>query len=261
LVTDPRSARPHRVTLLDSAAVVDSTGNPGQGGSVFTPSSAPDTVQARVAAFLPPGVEGDTLRTLRPDQRPGLRFTRPPDSTLPARLQFNPVTLALTDIGPDGVSYRTGSLPESGSVSISAPWADSVRTMRFSIPTASDLGELTGTVVRDTSHATAPLLVELYTEDASERLAVTIAAADGTFRFDQLPEGSYRLRLIVDVNGDGDWTGGRLAPYEAPEPLDLVEATERVRPRWETAMDTLRFGVQPVPPRAAEAAPPPTSDG
>ncbi|MEM8558437.1 MAG: Ig-like domain-containing protein, partial [Bacteroidota bacterium] len=36
LVTDPRSARPHRVTLLDSAAVVDSTGNPGQGGSVFT---------------------------------------------------------------------------------------------------------------------------------------------------------------------------------------------------------------------------------
>ncbi|MEM6783027.1 MAG: Ig-like domain-containing protein [Bacteroidota bacterium] len=243
LVTDPRANRGHRVALVDLAAVTDSTGNASSGDAVFSPSVAPDTVQTRVAALVPRVADRDTVKALRPGERPGVRFTRAPDSAGIALVQVDPADLALADTAADGVTLRIADLGAADQVALTFPRADSTRTVTFTVPTASDLGELMGVVARDSLVGDAPIVVELRTVD--ELLQVTSADAAGAFRFDGLPEGEYQLRLIADRDTSGTWTGGTLAPYAPPEALLLVPTPERVRPRWETVIDTLRFGAAP----------------
>ena len=69
-----------------------------------------------------------------------------------------------------------------------------------------------------------------------------VTGPDGTFRFEQLPEGRYQLRYFLDRDADSTWDRGTLTPYAPPEPVGWTADTLRVRPRWETALgDTLRF--------------------
>ncbi|MEL6772070.1 MAG: Ig-like domain-containing protein [Bacteroidota bacterium] len=253
LVTDTRAARGHRVALVDPAAVTDSTGNGARGDAVFTPSVAPDTVQTRVAALVPTVAESDTVKALRPDERPGVRFTRAPDSAALALVQITPTDLILADTVADGVTLKITDLGGAERVALTVPRADSTRTVTFTVPTADDLGELVGVVARDSLVGDAPIVVELRLAD--ELLQVTRANATGGFRFEGLPEGEYQLRLIADRDTSGTWTGGTLAPYAPPEALLLVPTPERVRPRWETVIDTLRFGTAP---RSAQPSTPPT---
>ena len=175
-------------------------------------------------------------------------------------LKSNPL---LPDTDADGVTLRITDLGGAERVALTVPRADSTRTVVFTAPTADDLGELVGVVARDSLVADAPIMVELRLAD--ELLQVARADAAGTFRFEGLPEGEYQLRLIADRDTSGTWTGGTLAPYTPPEALLLVPTPERVRPRWETVIDTLRFGTPPRPvlptTPAADAAPPETGDG
>ena len=178
-------------------------------------------------------------------------------------VQVTPTDLILADTDADGVTLRITDLGNAERVALTVPRADSTRTVVFTAPTADDLGELVGVVARDSLVADAPIMVELRLAD--ELLQVARADAAGTFRFEGLPEGEYQLRLIADRDTSGTWTGGTLAPYTPPEALLLVPTPERVRPRWETVIDTLRFGTPPRPvlptTPAADAAPPETGDG
>ncbi|WP_054686265.1 hypothetical protein [Rhodothermus marinus] len=62
------------------------------------------------------------------------------------------------------------------------------------------------------------------------------------FHFEQLPEGRFRVRAFLDRNGNRRWDGGRLLPYEPPEPLRWLSEPLQTRPRWEVAAgDTLHF--------------------
>lgn len=55
----------------------------------------------------------------------------------------------------------------------------------------------------------------------------------GKVRFTHLPAGDYRLRAVVDRNGDGHWTPGDYRQQRLPEEAVLFEKTLSLREKWE----------------------------
>lgn len=55
----------------------------------------------------------------------------------------------------------------------------------------------------------------------------------GKVRFTHLPAGDYRLRAVVDRNGDGRWTPGDYRQQRLPEEAVLFEKTLSLREKWE----------------------------
>ena len=227
LVTDSLPASPHRLALERPVTVTDSAGNAAQPEPlVFTPSAAPDTARTRFLGFLPE-------RAGRTDSA-GVRFSVPPDSTWLARIA---VTDTLGSALPwplttrDGLGYWVRAEANAPfQLLVCTPDSTFVRTV--APLTADERGEVAGIVLADGG----PVIVEVMR--GSERRRAT-ADSTGAFVLGGLPEGEVTLRAWIDRNGNGRWDGGRLAPYAPPEPLAFLDAPQRIRPRWETVIDTL----------------------
>lgn len=54
-----------------------------------------------------------------------------------------------------------------------------------------------------------------------------------TVKFTHLPEGEYRLRAVIDTNGDGQWTTGDYRTGRQPEQSVLFGKTLSLREKWE----------------------------
>ncbi len=230
LVTPPLPATPHRLGLARPSAVADSAGNPARPTPLaFTPSADPDTLTARFLGFLPPSALGarDTA---------AVRFNAPPDAAALRRIAVTDTLGAALPFGlttRDGTRYRI--VPEAdGPFRVAVPQPDSTHTRTFAPLPADARGDLSGVVIADSG----AVVVEAF--GGTGRFTARADAA-GAFTLPGLPEGEVRLRVFVDRNGNGRWDGGRLAPYLPPEPLRFVDAPQRVRPRWETVVDTLRI--------------------
>ena len=63
----------------------------------------------------------------------------------------------------------------------------------------------------------------------------------GTFRFDNLAPGTYRLRVLVDANGDGKWRAGDPNFKLPAEPIYFGPAIPPVRANWEQEGIKLKF--------------------
>lgn len=236
LTTEPLGTGPHRLWLDRPAAVADSSGNTARPDTlVFTPATEADTLGVRFAGFLPSGSGARTA--LSPLDTAAVRFNAPPDSATLARIAVTDTLGAALPFAlstDDGVRYRI--VPEAeGPFRVEVPQPDSTHARLFDPASPDDLGDLAGVVVAPDS---GRVVVEAV---AGEARYVAQADATGAFKLTGLPEAEYRLRLFVDRNGNGRWDGGRLAPYRPPEPLRFLDAPQRVRPRWESVIDTVRF--------------------
>ena len=58
-------------------------------------------------------------------------------------------------------------------------------------------------------------------------------ASSGKLRFTHLPSGDYRLRAVIDRNGDGRWTPGDYRQQRLPEESVFFEKTLNLREKWE----------------------------
>ncbi len=234
----PLPATVHRLTYaaIDTLFVVaDSAGlGPRPFALAFTPPTRADTVQARFSAFVPSAAP-DSAVTLPPGSRPGVRFTSPPPASVLASLAI----LVDGDRQPgafvtsDGVTFAPDSstaLPTRFALSVRV--RDSTSTQRFAVPDARETGSLIGRV-----DGTGPIFVEVRPQAGPP--IVVRADAEGTFRVDGLLPGPHTLRVWADLDGDGRWSGGSLAPYVAPEPLVLIPQPVQVRARWETEIDPI----------------------
>lgn len=54
-----------------------------------------------------------------------------------------------------------------------------------------------------------------------------------TLKFTHLPAGDYRLRAVIDRNGDGRWTPGDYRQQRQPEQTTMFEKTLSLREKWE----------------------------
>lgn len=55
----------------------------------------------------------------------------------------------------------------------------------------------------------------------------------GKLRFDHIAAGTYRLRAVVDADGNGRWTEGSYALRRQPEEFFLYPKSLQLRERWE----------------------------
>ena len=248
---------PHRVRLAetDFGVPADSSGaavRPFARG--FTPLARPDTVVARFVAFEP---ARDSARVLTPGQFAVLRWTAPPDSaSLAARIRITerdggavPVVVAL-----DGARVRVALPARGGVFDVSVVGTitgrpDSLRTARFTVLGPDGLGSIVGRLAGDVG-GDGPVVVEAspgQTPFGPDAARATVGL-DGAFEIAGLRPGPYRLRLFRDTDGDGAWSGGRLAPYVPPETLTFAAETATVRARWEADVGVLRLGEAPLSP-------------
>lgn len=83
-------------------------------------------------------------------------------------------------------------------------------------------GVIAGTVEGDAKHFIVQLLDMSY--------KVLEEAVDARkFRFDYLKPGEYRLRLLIDENGDGEWSKGNFKEQLLPEKIIQVQKTYKVK--------------------------------
>ncbi len=59
-----------------------------------------------------------------------------------------------------------------------------------------------------------------------------------SYSFNQIKAGKYRIRVIIDVNGNGEWDGGSITEFIEPEPVIFFEAENgdqviTLRANWE----------------------------
>lgn len=240
ILTDALPARPHRLTLTGNPAVADSSGNPVALDAYFTPSAGADTAAVRFAGFLPEArAPADSVLLLRPGQRPGVRFTQPLDSTAlreRVRVLGPEAPLAFTASSDNGLHYDLAipAAPRTYRVEVAGP--DTLFVRRYAAPAPDDLGAILG---RAEAPGGAPVLVTAYPAEGAPIVAAT--DGEGRFALRHLPPGDYRLRLVLDRNGNGVWDGGRLAPYEPPETIRWLPEPVRVRARWDTEVDVFDF--------------------
>lgn len=81
--------------------------------------------------------------------------------------------------------------------------------------------------------AGSPLVVEVLDSRDTVVQSQPLPSAGGTLRFIHLPEGEYRLRAVIDADGNGRWTPGDYRHRRDPETSVMYEKTLKLREKWE----------------------------
>ena len=98
--------------------------------------------------------------------------------------------------------------------------------------TPKDYGTLTLHIDNQTDF---PLVIEVLDNRDTVVQHSTIQAIkqSSNLTFSRLPTGDYRLRAILDANGDGRWTPGDYRQNRQPERAVYFEKTLSLREKWE----------------------------
>ena len=68
---------------------------------------------------------------------------------------------------------------------------------------------------------------------SSEKLMRTATVKNGEFEFDNVPPGTYYLRLTIDANGNGKWDTGNYKSHIQPEEVYYYPKKLRLRANWD----------------------------
>ena len=96
--------------------------------------------------------------------------------------------------------------------------------------TPKDYGTLTLHIDNQTG---LPLVIEVLDKRDTIVQSQSLNSKLLTLNFSRLPAGDYRLRAILDVNGDGHWTPGNYYLNRQPEQAVFFEKTLSLREKWE----------------------------
>ena len=88
-------------------------------------------------------------------------------------------------------------------------------------------GIISGTIASKEKNFDLQLIDDKY------QVVRTLRSPKGKYRFAQLPPGTYRLRALIDADGDGQWRGGDPDLLLPPEPVYLNPKPLQVRANWE----------------------------
>ena len=95
--------------------------------------------------------------------------------------------------------------------------------------TPKDYGLLTLHIENTTG---SPLIVEVL-DKRDTVVQQQQMETSGTLRFSHLASGDYRLRAVIDFDGNGTWTTGDYRLQRQPEPTVLFGKTLQLREKWE----------------------------
>ncbi len=103
------------------------------------------------------------------------------------------------------------------------------RPLRLAVVDQDPSGQITGTIKTTYKSFDLQLLDEKY------QVLAQLRNPRGSYRFDYLAPGKYRLRVLIDENGDGRWRGADPDLRRAPEPVYLYPKLLEVRAGFEFA--------------------------
>jgi hypothetical protein len=81
-----------------------------------------------------------------------------------------------------------------------------------------------------------PAIIELL-GNSENLLAIEKISKAGKIEFPLLEKGFYRLRVIYDLNGDGEWTTGDFMTGRQPEPVSYYKAELEIKVGWDIVQD------------------------
>ena len=110
-----------------------------------------------------------------------------------------------------------------------------LQPIRLRITEQSTTGSLAGTI--DTKYPKFQLQV---INNEFQSVAV-LNNPKGTFRFDNLAPGTYRMRVLIDADGDGTWRAGDPNLKLPAEPVYFGPTIPPVRANWEQEGIKLKF--------------------
>ena len=178
-------------------------------------------VPVRIAANRPFGVLVEDSTRRRP-----LRL--PADGSLSAdrtlfTVRFNSKAKARLDIVLDSTSITaiTGQ-------------ALRLRPLRLGISEQDVSTSLSGTIITQEKNFELQLL------DEKLQVVSSLASPKGSYLFADMPPGVYRLRVLIDSNGDGRWRGGDPNLLLPPEPVFLYPKALQVRAGFDI-VEPLKF--------------------
>lgn len=244
---------------------VDAAGNPdfhaGAGRSAdsamtfsFSGVEKPDTTTTRLSRWYPPDGQSNVrynsdiwLQLSQPvdtlTARAAVRLLAGADTLVEGRWDFSvarrPRFLPATPLAR-GKTF-TLSIDLAGLKSVyGQSFGDSLLTSRFTTWKWSELGEISGTV-----HTGNPAWKKALLEALPERGTELYSAAAETnkpYEISFLPGGKYRLRAVIDANGNGRADAGSTSPFQFAEPFLIYPDTVTVRKRWTTEGIDFQFG-------------------
>nr|WP_310393135.1 Ig-like domain-containing protein [Hymenobacter sp.] len=98
-----------------------------------------------------------------------------------------------------------------------------LRPLRLSISEQDVSTSLSGTI------ATKEKSFELQLLDDKLQVVASLASPKGTYLFADMPPGTYRLRVLIDANGDGRWRNGDPNLLLPAEPVFLDPRPQQIR--------------------------------
>jgi hypothetical protein len=179
-------------------------------------------VPVRLVAGKPVGTLAEDSIKRRPLRVPADGFLSPDRSTL---------TITLDTKAQKTVEIRLDS------TSIEAITGQSLglrRPVRLAVTDIDPNGVLFGPIQTNVAQFDLQLLDEQY------KVVRTLRSPKGRYRFERLPPGSYRFRVLIDQDGDGQWRGGDPDLRRPPEPVFVSPTLIKLRANFELE-DKLAF--------------------
>ncbi|RSK37628.1 Ig-like domain-containing protein [Hymenobacter metallilatus] len=109
-----------------------------------------------------------------------------------------------------------------------------LKPLRLRVVEQTSTGTLSGPIQTKATRYWLQLL------DANGNLQFSLDSPKGTYRFDNLQPGTYRLRVLIDQNLNGRWEGGDPQLKRLPEPVFLFPKAIQVRSNFDN-VETLAF--------------------
>ncbi|MCA8833006.1 Ig-like domain-containing protein [Hymenobacter pini] len=109
-----------------------------------------------------------------------------------------------------------------------------LKPLRLRVAEQTSTGTLSGPVQTTARRYWVQLL------DANNNIISVLDSPKGTYRFDNLQPGTFRLRVLIDENQDGVWQGGDPELRRPPEPVYLLSKTIQIRSNFDN-VETLAF--------------------
>jgi hypothetical protein len=100
--------------------------------------------------------------------------------------------------------------------------------IRFSVRQASSYSKL----VLEISNSGGRSIIQLL-DNNEKLLQQAITEEDGKLTFSLLEKGSYKIRAISDLNGDGKWTTGNFFERRQPEPVTYFPKIIEIPEGWD----------------------------
>ena len=111
---------------------------------------------------------------------------------------------------------------------------DSISSHVFTIISQKELGEISGTI-QPAINLKHPLILNVRSVRGKQFHKSLTIRKKHSFKFDYLPEGSYKIDGFIDLNENGKLDHGSLLPFKFCEPFKFLPDTVKVRKRWETS--------------------------